>query len=254
MTTPRTTLTTLHAGYDAMKAVDSNAVVLLGGLAYDGFNTDPAGPFVESFLDNILTDGAANYFDVMNFHYYPWYDWRWEGLTGEPGMIGKTHEIQDVLASHSVTKPIVCTELGDSSGGQYPSDTRTEDTQAIAVIEQFTRAVAAGNKIGIWFNMNDYPDPYGFGENGLLDYPSFDPKLSLDAYENSSHTLARVRVCAHARQHRTRRHGSGRVSLSEFFRRRRDAHPMVRRWFVSDHHPAQRRHLGGGQVQCCRQP
>ncbi len=31
--------------------------------------------------------------------------------------------------------------------------------------------------------MNDYPDPVGFGEHGLLDYPSFASKPSLDAFE-----------------------------------------------------------------------
>jgi hypothetical protein len=50
-------------------------------------------------------------------------------------------------------------------------------------VQQYTRAVAAGNVIGIWYNMNDYlGDPY-FGEHGLLDYPSFAAKLSLDAFE-----------------------------------------------------------------------
>ncbi|MFA9403932.1 MAG: hypothetical protein ACERKY_12825, partial [Anaerolineales bacterium] len=59
---------------------------------------------------------------------------------------------------------------------------RTQDTQAIALVEQFTRAAAAGNIISIWYNMNDYSGPV-YGEHGLLNYPSFSGKLSLDAYE-----------------------------------------------------------------------
>jgi hypothetical protein len=118
----------------------------------------------------------------MNFHYYPDFDYRWEPLTGLPGVMAKTQAVKDIMANHSLDKPLVCSELGQSSGFGG-ADTRTQDTQAIALVEQFTRSAAAGNVIGIWYNMNDYNgDPF-FGEHGLLDYPSFSGKLSLDAFE-----------------------------------------------------------------------
>ncbi len=172
----------LQAAYTVIKAIDANAVVMNGGVAYDSFESE-GGFFNEDFLDQIFTAGAGNYMDAMNFHYYPEYDWRWEGLTGLPGVMAKTQAVKDVMASYSLDKPLVCSELGQSSGFGG-ADTRTQDTQAIALIQQFTRAVAAGNKIGIWFNMNDYlGDPSFFSEHGLLDYPSFAAKLSLDAFE-----------------------------------------------------------------------
>lgn len=176
---------TLQAAYQAIKTVDPDATVLLGGLAYDNFVSE-GGPFNPDFLDQILTRGAAIYFDVMNFHYYPEYDWRWEGITGLPGLIGKASELRRILRNHGVDRPIVCTELGDSSGGIYAGDPRTEGTQSQAVIKYFTRAIAAGIRIGIWYNMNDYVGPGDpFRNHGLL-YADLTAKPSLSAF----HTLA----------------------------------------------------------------
>jgi len=172
----------LQAAYNAIKAIDTDAVVMNGGVAYDNFASE-GGYFNEDFLDQIFTAGAGAYMDAMNFHFYPQHAPRWETLTGLPGVMAKTQAIRDILTSHGLEKPFVCTELGAGSGFGG-SDPRTEDTQAIAVVKQFARAVAGGNVIGIWYNLNDYTDPsFGFGENGLLDYPSFNAKLSLDAFE-----------------------------------------------------------------------
>jgi hypothetical protein len=119
----------------------------------------------------------------MNFHYYPEYDPRWEGLTGLPGLMGKTSEILRILSNHSVVKTIICSELGASSGGIYPGDPRTEDSQSQEVVKHFSRAIAAGNKIGIWYNMNDYGSgSNAFDHHGLL-YSDYDPKPSLSAFQ-----------------------------------------------------------------------
>lgn len=177
---PAEYVTTLAAAFNAIKSVDPDAVVLVGGIAYDNF--DYEGGFTnEDFLEQILAEGAGDYFDAMNFHYYPEYDWRWEGRTALPGLIGKTQVIRELMATHGIDKPIVVSELGDSSG--HPNDpfNRTADTQAIAVIQLFTQALAAGNKYAIWYNMNDYANDPVFGEHGLLDYPTYDPKPSLEA-------------------------------------------------------------------------
>jgi hypothetical protein len=170
----------LQAAYNAIKAIDPDAVVMNGGVAYDYFASE-GGYFNEDFLDQIFTAGAGAYMDAMNFHFYPQQAPRWESLTGLPGVMGKTQAIRDIMTTHGLEKPFVCTELGEGSGIGGP-DPRTQDTQAIAVIKQFTRAFAAGNLIGIWYLINDYP-AVAYGENGLLDYPSYAGKLSLDAFE-----------------------------------------------------------------------
>lgn len=179
---PAEYVTTLAAAYNAIKSVDPDAVVLVGGIAHDGF--DYEGGFAnEDFLEQILAEGAGDYFDAMNFHYYPEYDWRWEGRTGLPGLIGKTKMIKELMATYGIDKPIVVSELGDSSGYSYDPFNRTPDTQAIAVIQLFVQAIAAGNKYAIWYNMNDYANNSNFGEHGLLDYPTYSSKPSLDAFK-----------------------------------------------------------------------
>jgi hypothetical protein len=177
-------VSTLQAAYQEIKSIDADAYVLLGGLADDDFSS---GVFNPNFLHQIVTLGAASYFDVMNYHYYPEYDSYWQGLTGLPGFLGKVKTIRDLLTAHGVVKPFVCSELGDSSGGIFPGDTRTPDTQAQQVVRQFARAAASGIQIGIWYNMHDYISPGDpFVNHGLVTsnvaIPPYDPKPSLSAY------------------------------------------------------------------------
>lgn len=180
---PQEYVNTLQVGYKTVKEINPNAKVLLGGVAYDWF-TDKGGVFNPNFLDEIFTLGAANYFDYMNFHYYPDFDERWEKLTGKPGLTGKISEILRIMANHGVDRPVVCTELGDSSGGIFPGDDRTRDTQGRAVIQYFTRAIASGVVIGIWYNMNDCEgEGDGFRNHGLLN-TRYQPKPSLTAFHN----------------------------------------------------------------------
>lgn len=177
---------TLQLAYETIKVIDSDAVVLLGGLAHDGF-TEEGGPFIRSFLDDILTLGAGAYFDVMNFHYYPVYDSRWTGLTGLPGLMGKAQELRGIMASNSVDKPMVVTELGLSSS---PTFGESNESQSRAVVKYFSRAIAADLPIAIWYNMNDYgsgSDAFAF--HGLLD-ASYVPKPSLSAFETLASYLA----------------------------------------------------------------
>jgi hypothetical protein len=187
---PADYVTHLQAAYNTVEAIDPSAVVLLGGIAYDYFTTD-GGVFIESFLDDILSLGADDYFDVVNFHYYDFWKQAWELETGLPGVRAKTAAIKTIMEAHNVDKPVVCTEMGSSSGGPPPYwPSATEDSQAIEVIRQFTQSIAAGNKVSIWYNMADYGYVDGFAEYGLLDVPSYTPKLAVDALTTLSDALA----------------------------------------------------------------
>jgi hypothetical protein len=172
----------LQAAYNTIKAIDPDAVVMMGAIAHDWFVPD-GGVFVESFFDDILSLGAADYFDVANFHYYPHLKDRWETQTGLPGVRAKTAAIQAIMAANNVDKPIICTELGISSGGPPPHwPSETEDSQAAELIREFTQSIAAGNKVSIWYNMADYGYDDFYAEFGLLDVPGYAPKLAVDAY------------------------------------------------------------------------
>jgi hypothetical protein len=181
---PQEYVDALRIAFQTIRSIDPNASVVLGGIAFDNFSSE-GGPFVADFLAEILSRGAGEYFDIMNFHYYPDYDWRWE-RDGLPGIVGKTLAIRQLLEDHGLDKPIICSELGDSSGQIYPGDARSRHTQARAVIMLYARAFSAGIGLGVWYNMNDYQspnDPFRF--HGLLD-AEYRPKPALSSY----HTLA----------------------------------------------------------------
>jgi hypothetical protein len=168
----------LQRSYQLIKGIDSTAIVMQGGLAMDAFVSE-GGFFIRDFLTQTLQLGAGNYFDATNFHYYPEYNWRWGDLRG------KVNHIRTVMQKHSVTKPIICTELGASSAYQGG----TADSQSRAVIKYYTLAAVADVKIGIWYNLNDYSAPNDvYSYHGLLRSDYF-PKPSLLAYRNMAQQL-----------------------------------------------------------------
>jgi len=154
----------LCAIYPVVKAANPDARVVLGGIAFDSFENEN-GSFVREFLPDILRLGAGDCFDVMNFHYYPAFDKRWN--TFGDGLLGKaiylrTHE----LATYGVAdKPLMVTEAGWHSNN-YPGFPGTPDLQSGYVVKVFVQGMAADVESLIWWTWIDPPRPYG--ENGLL--------------------------------------------------------------------------------------
>jgi hypothetical protein len=174
----------LRRAHDIIAIEDPDGVVLFGGIAYDWF-TDAGGPFVRDFLTDTLDLGAADYFDVMNFHYYPDFDANWSQGSGYPGLIGKTDSIRSILQRHGSDRPIFLTELGITSELRG----ETEDSQSRKVVQFYTRALSAGIKVSVWYVLKDYGagvDPFRF--HGLL-HSDYSPKPSLSAYSTLAATL-----------------------------------------------------------------
>jgi len=150
----------LCAVYPAMKSANPQAQVVLGGLAYDAFE-DQGGGFVREFLDDVLTAGGGECFDVMNFHYYPVFGWSSYG----PGLSGKANYLAAKLEEYGYEKPIICTEAGWHSDdyGQFPS---TPEIQSRYVVKLFAQSLASRLDMMIWWT---WIDPgAGYGKNGLL--------------------------------------------------------------------------------------
>jgi len=167
--------------YPAVKLANPKAVVLMGGLAFDWFEED-GGPFNRYFIDDVLAAGGGDYFDMMNFHYYPpfmyWQQWG-------PGLIGKNNYLKAELAKYGVEKPVAVTETGWDwhwSGDEFfagvPGASGTE-MQERFVVQTYSRAMAADIKIADWFVFNDIPPYY----MGLTD-PNFDKKRSFGVFQN----------------------------------------------------------------------
>ncbi len=170
--------TLLCTVYPAIKQANSSARVLLGGIAFDYLTTE-GGKFSPTFLDDVLSAGGGNCFDVMNFHYYPGFAPKW--YPHGNGVIGKANVIRGILAQHGHgNKPMVVTEAGwysvDPGRGGLPG---SPEIQSRYVVQLFTQAAAARLQSMIWWNWKETGFPYeGFG---LLDADNV-PKPAFSAY------------------------------------------------------------------------
>jgi hypothetical protein len=157
----------LAAVYPAVKAANPQAQVVFGGIAYDWFQ-DQNGPFVREFLDDVLTAGGGNYFDIMNFHSYPVFskNWNGQGANAGPGLLEKANFIRNKLQNeYGVYKPMIITEAGWHSNNpqNHPSN---HDIQARYVVQLFTQSLAADLDVMIWWMLQDPGG--GYWDNGLV--------------------------------------------------------------------------------------
>lgn len=157
----------LKAIYPVVKSHNPDAKVVFGGIAYDFF-IDQGGPFVRSFLDDVLRNGAGNYFDVFNFHTYPAFAVNWlpPGTDNRgPGLYEKTIHLRQKLTSYGLDKPIIITEAGWQSNNT-PGLSGSEEIQSRYVVQLFVQSLAADLDMMIWWMLYDPGE--GTGEYGLV--------------------------------------------------------------------------------------
>lgn len=154
----------LKAVYTPIKTANPNATVVMGGIAYDNFQRNN-GDFVESFLDDVLDNGGGQYFDVMNFHYYPAFKDDW--VNGDQrGLPAKIAHLRQKLADRGLNKPFVITEAGwhsNASHDQYPS---SDEEQSRYVVQLFAQSIASDLQFMIWWSFRDDLE-YQY-QNGLV--------------------------------------------------------------------------------------
>jgi hypothetical protein len=184
----------LKVAYPAIKAVDPKAQVLIGGLLIDcdpqvpGACSDPKPPL---FLEGILANGGGDYFDVVSFHAYSYYDWG-QGLghmgnTNWPGSITSIPEkaqfVRDVLDRYGYgSKSLMNTE---SALLCYMPADECFVTQAMYVPRAYAEALAFGLKSQIYYAIiNDW-----WWHTGLL-LPDLTPKPAYDAYQAAASLLS----------------------------------------------------------------
>jgi hypothetical protein len=179
---PEAYVALLKSLYNPIKTVDPQAVILLGGLAYDNWDDGSNGlPFVRDFLDKVLAQGGGAYFDWMNFHYYPAYP-HWDAYGH--GIIGKATFLRNKLAEYGVRKPIVCTESGMWSDAAHGG---SDELQGRYVAQVYARSAAAKIQPTIWFHLVDEAS-LGTWKYGLLN-PDLSPKPSFSAYKTAADQL-----------------------------------------------------------------
>jgi len=146
----------LKAVYPAIKAADPSARVVIGGLAYDGFISGDSGNFNQRFINDVIENGGAPYFDIMNFHYYYFARETWGNI------IGKADTLKAILAYYGVSKPTICSEVGIWG---Y-EDAYYLGLQARYVPRVFARGFSAGLVSILWFPLASSAG--GIFEGGLL--------------------------------------------------------------------------------------
>jgi hypothetical protein len=185
----------LIAVYPQVKAASPMAQVVFGGIAYDWF-IDQGGAFHREFLDVVLQSGAGPYFDIMNFHAYPAFDYNWADYG--PGIVEKTAFLRQKLADYGLSKPMMITEAGWHSnapgGGQFPS---TPDIQARYVVALFTQSIAADLDSMIWWMLHDPGGNYQYDNGLILNDQNGTPKPAFVVYK---HMIEQMRTTHYVRR------------------------------------------------------
>jgi len=165
----------LKAVYPAIKAADPSARVVMGGLAYDNFINGDSGYFCKRFINEVIENGGADYFDIMNFHYYYFVREIWGNI------IGKATALKNVLAWYGISKPMICSEVG-IWGDEYRLD-----LQARYVPMVFSRGLSAALKTVLWFPLTNTQG--GGFEGGLLREEDLSAKPAYISYQTMTAEL-----------------------------------------------------------------
>ncbi len=165
--------------YHQVKQHDPEALVVMGGLAYDNWKH-----FERDFFPNILQNGAGSFFDVVNFHYYP------INRLEFPSIVDKLGEIQRIMAQYGVEdKDVWVTETGMwvNEVGNPNLDGSVERQRDFIVREQ-TRAFGHGIDKLFWFD----PSEHVVYPNGVQRWLISDEHEPVNGYDTFQHFAAQI--------------------------------------------------------------
>lgn len=193
----------LKVVYPAIKAANSEAQLILGGLLLDcdprfGYGDDKpckseTSMKMSTFFEGILANGGGDYLDFVNFHAYN-YHWQntspiqqeftitnWAPKGGQ--IEGKLDYLHEMMQKYKVDKPIVITELALLNTVGTETDDYEED-KAEYVVWSYTRNWAKNIDVTIWYHL----DKGGWRGSGLLDEDN-NPTPAYEAYKVLTSTL-----------------------------------------------------------------
>ena len=193
----------LKVVYPQIKIADPQAQVLIGGLLMD---CDPRGGcaamgksnLTAMYLEGILQNGGASYFDGVSFHAYDYYledlreyynpNWMSAWNTTGPVGIAKAQYIRSLFNKFSVSdKFLINTESALLCGktGTEPV-CLTDDfskTKAYYVAQSYAAAIAQGLRANIWYSV------LGWRASGLIGH-NLSPLPAYTAFEFSRSELS----------------------------------------------------------------
>ena len=191
----------LQVVYHAIKAVDPQAKILIGGLLLDcdPNDADCKNPKPAKFLEGILRHGGGNYFDIVSFHGYAQFK---DGIPDDENylswnerggvVLGKVNFLNEVLNRFGVNKPLLLTEGGltcpswnrtdcDPPGEQF------EDIKADYVVWLYTRGLAKNLLGSVWYTF----DTVNWRSGSLIGQVA-NPNPAYDAFKFITSELSNV--------------------------------------------------------------
>jgi hypothetical protein len=181
----------------AMKSVNPNVKIVLGGLLLDCDPDDLENCkqiAMSGYFEGILKSGGGNYFDVVNFHGYNYYatntspierEYEIPNWTEKGGQVeGKVAFLQEVMAKYGISKPIILSEAGLICWRCEVFPPEYELDKAEYVVWLYVRNWAKGLMATTWYTL----DKGGWQGTGLLDAQN-NPTLSFYAYKTMTDTL-----------------------------------------------------------------
>jgi hypothetical protein len=197
----------LKAVYPQVKAADSQAQVLVGGLLLDCDPTNPPETSAGSgqlkdctssnFLEGVLINDGGEYFDGVSFHAYDYYqgglgkysnsNWHSAWNTTGPVLIAKARYLSDLLGRYGYPdKFLIDTELALLCGrdGSEPEcqAPEYEKTKASYVAQAYSSTAAQRLLGSLWYNL------FGWRGSGLIT-ASAQPLEAYDAFAASARFL-----------------------------------------------------------------
>lgn len=185
--------------YPQIKAADSQAQVLVGGLLMD---CDPVSPpegkdcTPSLFLEGVLRSGGGDFFDGVSFHAYDYYsppfdygnlNWNSNWNSTGPVVIAKARYIRSLLAAYQQSgKLLMNTEAGlicaKSDDDPVCSSEEFGLTKSYYIAQLNTTALAEGLNANIWYSLT------GWRGTGLVD-SSAKPLPAYDAFRKNAAVL-----------------------------------------------------------------
>ncbi len=174
--------------YPKIKAANPNVQVMVGGLLMD---CDPVNPpagkncTMSRYLEGILANGGRDYFDIVSFHSYDYYEggygrysnsnWHSAWNTTGPTVTAKVSYLKNLLSQYGAGgKPLFLTEVAllcQMSESECASD-RFQKTKANFVAQAYAVAIQQGLPAAVWYHQYSMWNHTGFMD--VDDNPIFD--------------------------------------------------------------------------------
>lgn len=184
----------------AMKSINPNIKIVLGGLLLDRDPSKPLDKYDESirnmshYFEGVLQAGGGPYFDVVNFHAYNYYSSttspiqteieipNWKDRGGQ--IEGKLEFLRQVMAQYNTSKPIILSEAGLICASCTIFPDKYQQDKAEYVVWLYTRNWAKGLMATTWYTI----DRNGWRGTGMLDAQN-NPLPAYYAFKTMTKTL-----------------------------------------------------------------